>query len=161
MYCLVLVTFGLAGCTFEARSNDPKDAQSDSSELLINEESDCQGNFQKVDMELVSCAINNSNPAGTYRFFSVCSVADNSGDIDLGLYIEAIKTKQIYQIQSSCFLNYRPVVQNKWISDDLIGFIIWSNPHYGYYFEVNMQSQNIEISYPVSDQPDAPPIPIQ
>lgn len=163
-YGMVLVILGLASCSAVPVSSSSRGVEangSDSPGSTIDEEFVCDVDFKKVNMELVSCAIDNSNPKRTYRFFSVCSAAENNEDIDVGVYFEDLETRQVYKIESTCFLNYRPVAENEWISDERIGFVIWSNPHHGYYFEVNVRDQNIEINYPVSDQPGAPPIPIQ
>jgi hypothetical protein len=149
----LLMMIGLLGCS----ANSVEIYSDDVADVPV-----CQARFVESSFEPESCSVDNLSPEGTYRFFSVCDLSnDGKDEVDVDVYMEDVMLGKMYHIQSDCFLDYRPVAQNQWIYNKQIGFIIWSTPHYGQYFVVNADTKKMEVNYPVSDDSDAPEIPIK
>ncbi|MBN2386222.1 MAG: hypothetical protein JXB85_04325 [Anaerolineales bacterium] len=123
----------------------------------------CTVAFVESDAKFCRCWTGVTSPSGRYRFYADCieTCPPYTGQpVVSGIFVSDMLSQRNYRLDSECFLPNRPVVRQAWISDEVIAFIISSNPHYGWYFEVDVFRQEMTTSHPVSDAPGAGSYPI-
>jgi hypothetical protein len=113
---------------------------------------DLKGFDQKTDFKIVkieepiisSPDIIVNSPNGKIKAFSTC---DKSCDI----FIE--NDSVIYHFVFPSFLSWRPFINLRWQSDDVLVFDQLTQPHYAIHYVVNIASQELVEIYPINNVP--------
>ncbi len=88
------------------------------------------------------------NPNKSFRAFTTCEGAPCQHKI----YVEAHNTGQTFEIQGLSSLPWRPFSDLVWITDDILVFDRWSQPHYGIHFAVDVKARKLVLATPFPDQ---------
>lgn len=92
--------------------------------------------------ELESLVVNQKD---TFQAFFVC-------DPDCKIFIEDLKTNQIYQLEAPSFLPTRPFSELVWVTSDILVFDQWTQPHYGVHYAVDVAKGELILASPFTDQ---------
>jgi len=84
------------------------------------------------------------NPAGTYRAFTGCAETCR-------IFFEAIATGKVFEIQGLP-LPWRPFSALVWVTDDILVFDRWSQPHYGIHYAVDVGERTLLVAAPFPDE---------
>lgn len=87
---------------------------------------------------------NTKNQNGTFQAFTTCGQSCR-------IFIEELKTSKIYELQGLP-LEWRPFSDLVWITNDILVFDRWSQPHYGVHYAVNMKERKLILASPFPDQ---------
>lgn len=58
------------------------------------------------------------------------------------IVFEETATNQLYELTGP-FLPWRPISRQVWLNNDIVGFDIWSNPHYGFHYEIDFTHREV------------------
>jgi len=85
------------------------------------------------------------NQPSSFRAFSGCNP-------NCGIYLENLKTNEIYQFYAPSFLSSRPFQDLVWLSDHIIIFDQWTQPHHGVHFAINVREGKLILASPFPDK---------
>jgi hypothetical protein len=85
------------------------------------------------------------NASGTWQAFIIPNEQGHQR-----LYVEDLTNHIIYEIQGIP-LPWRNFTDLVWVSDDILVFDQWSQPHHGVHYAVNIREQVLLIAAPFSD----------
>jgi len=85
------------------------------------------------------------NPAQTLRSFSTCNRTCH-------VYFEDTATGKVYEIQMPSFLPGRPFSALVWVTDEVLVFDQWTQPHHGVHYAVNVREKKLILASPFPDQ---------
>ena len=86
-----------------------------------------------------------SSQSKTLIAFSVCD------EQACKIFFEDIEADQIYEIQGLP-LPHRPFSGLVWITDNILVFDRWSQPHYGVHYVVDVNERNLLLASPITDE---------
>ena len=89
-----------------------------------------------------------SNGNNTRRAFMACD-QNNCQD---ELFIDDFLIGCTYHLQSAQFMPWRPFSDIVWVTDDIVVFDQWSQPHYGIHYMVDMRSKKLLLAAPFPDE---------
>jgi hypothetical protein len=89
-----------------------------------------------------------TNPSDTFRAFTAC----NSDLCHGRLFVENLSTGQVFEIQFSGYMAWRPITQMTWLDDDVLLFTHPTQPNYGYRYAVNVNEQRLLLAILVTDE---------
>jgi hypothetical protein len=85
------------------------------------------------------------NPAQTLRAFSSCKRTCH-------IYFEDSSAGKVYEIQMPSFLPGRPFSSLVWVTDEVLVFDQWTQPHHGVHYAVNVREKKLVLASPFPDQ---------
>jgi len=85
------------------------------------------------------------NQEKTFQAYSTCS------DTDCKIFFEDLPLKQTYEIMGLPS-THRPFSDLSWLSNKILVFDKWSQPHYGIHYAVDVIERNILLASPFPDQ---------
>lgn len=85
------------------------------------------------------------NQQKTFQAFFACNP-------DCKIFIEDLKTNQIYQLEAPSFLPTRPFSELAWVTSDILVFDQWMQPHYGVHYAVDIAEGKLILASPFTDQ---------
>jgi hypothetical protein len=88
------------------------------------------------------------NPEGTWRAFATFGQTCR-------IFIEEVETGRTYEMRG-VFLPWRPFSDLVWVSNNILVFDVWSQPHYGIHYAVDTRERKLVLASPFPDRlPDA------
>ena len=87
------------------------------------------------------------NPTGTYRAFTGCAETCR-------IFFEALATGETFEILGLP-LPWRPFSDLVWVTDEILVFDRWSQPHYGLHYAVDVREQTLLLASPFPDEAPA------
>ncbi len=94
-----------------------------------------------------------ANQRRSWKAFTVCvPMPEQSAQCQDKLYVEDIQASQTYEIQTTCFLPWRPFSSFVWLTDDILVFDQWATPHFGHHYAVDMREGRLVLASPFPDQ---------
>jgi len=85
------------------------------------------------------------NREETFQAFTACD------QTSCRIFVEDLDTGQVYKIQGLP-LPWRPFSDLVWISNDILVFDRWSQPHYGIHYAVDVREKTLILASPFPDQ---------
>jgi hypothetical protein len=76
------------------------------------------------------------NQSQTFAAFNACTPQSCK------ILVEELATEQVYELTGP-FLSWRPISDQVWLTDEILGFDQWSNPHYGTHYEIDFVQEKI------------------
>jgi len=117
----------------------------------------CNKSFKVVKTSLPSNPVRigniTSNQGNTWKAFTACiPMLENPTLCHDKLFVEGTQFSQVYELQTTCFLGWRPFSSLVWLTDDILVFDQWANPHFGHHYAVDMRQGKLVIASPFPDQ---------
>jgi hypothetical protein len=84
------------------------------------------------------------NPSKTLRAFSSCTRTCH-------VYFEDSSVGKVYEIQMPSFLPGRPFSSLVWVTDEILVFDQWTQPHHGVHYAVNVREKKLILASPFPD----------
>jgi hypothetical protein len=88
------------------------------------------------------------NQGETFRAFTAC----NPDLCHERIFVENLSTGQVFDIQFSGYMAWRPITQMGWLNNDVLLFTHPSQPSYGYRYAVNVSKQRFLLAILVTDE---------
>ncbi len=86
-----------------------------------------------------------TNPAETLQAVAVC-------DPNCRVLVEDLATSVTFELEAPSFWLTRPFSALVWVSDSILVFDQWSQPHYGVHYAVDLANQRLILASPFTDQ---------
>lgn len=97
-----------------------------------------------------------SNKAKTRNAFVLCVPVPNvPKQCDALVFVKDIATNTTYVItgEPGGYERYRPVDDLKWVTNDVLSFERWTDPHFGHRFVFNVKLKKQTASFTETDRP--------
>lgn len=93
------------------------------------------------------------NPDGTFRAFTICdpTLCQDEDCCQERILVENLQTGQIYEIEGLP-LPWRPFSDLVWVTNDVLVFDRWSQPHYGIHYAIDIHQRKLILASPFPDQ---------
>ncbi len=85
------------------------------------------------------------NPSRTMQAFSSCNHACH-------VFFEDLSAGKVYEIQMPSFLPGRPFSSLDWVTDEVLVFDQWTQPHYGVHYAINIHEKKLVLASPFPDK---------